>query len=75
MTDVPKVIQVDCSTGIETTRDMTAEEIVAMNAIAAESEQRRIAAEAEAEAKAIAKAAAHEKLAALGLSADEIAAL
>jgi hypothetical protein len=75
MTDTPKVIEVDCSTGIETIRDMTAEEISSMEAsvaayAAVQSEQ-----EAEAAAKAVAKSSAESKLAALGLTPEEIAAL
>ena len=75
MTDTPKVVEVDCSTGIETIRDMTATEIANMEKMQAESEARRAEEEAAAEAKAAAKASAEAKLAALGLSADEIAAL
>jgi hypothetical protein len=75
MTDTPKIIEVDCSTGIETIRDMTAEEIAAHMAMQAQAEADRAAAEAEAAAKAAAKASAEAKLAALGLTAEEIAAL
>jgi hypothetical protein len=71
----PTVIEVDCSTGISTERPMTADEIQAMNERQAAFEAEQAAAEAEAAAKAAAKEAAHAKLAALGLSADEIAAL
>ena len=72
---MPTVIEVDCSTGIETIRDMTADEIANAEKMAAEAEARRAEEEAAAEAKAAAKASAEAKLAALGLSADEIAAL
>ena len=75
MTETPKVVEIDCSTGIETIREMTAEEIANMEKMAAESEARRAEEEAAAQAKASAKASAEAKLAALGLSADEIAAL
>jgi hypothetical protein len=75
MTDTPKVVEVDCSTGITTERDMTAEEIANMQAMQAEAEARRQAEEEAAAAKAAAKASAEAKLAALGLTADEIAAL
>lgn len=75
MTDTPKVIEVDCSTGISTERDMTAEEIANMDAMRAEAEARCAEEEAAAAAKEAAKASAHSKLAALGLTADEIAAL
>ena len=69
-----KVI-VDCSTGEQTVVPLTAEEIADLEAAAAKAEQDRQAAEAEAAAKAAAKAAAEAKLAALGLTAEEIAAL
>lgn len=75
MTDTPKVIEVDCSTGISTERDMTAEEIANTEAMRADAEARRVADEEAAAAKAAAKASAEAKLAALGLTADEIAAL
>ena len=75
MSETPKVIEVDCSTGISTERDMTAEEISAMQAMQAEAEARRAEEEAAAAALAEAKASAEAKLKALGLSADEIAAL
>lgn len=75
MSDTPKVIEVDCSTGISTERDMTAEEIANMQAMQAEAEARRAEEEAAAVALAEAKASAEAKLAALGLTADEIAAL
>lgn len=71
----PTVIEVDCSTGVSTERPMTAEEIQAMEERQAEFVAQQAAAEAEAAAKAAAKASAEAKLAALGLTADEIAAL
>lgn len=75
MSDTPKVIEVDCSTGISTERDMTAEEIANMEAMRADAEARRVADEEAAAAKAAAKASAEAKLAALGLTSEEIAAL
>jgi hypothetical protein len=75
MTDTPKVIEVDCSTGVETIRDMTAEEIASMEASAAAYAAVQSEQEAEAAAKAEAKASAEAKLAALGLTPEEIAAL
>jgi len=66
---------VDCSTGVTTEVELTAEEIAQREADAAAhavAEAERIAAE---EAKAAAKATAEAKLAALGLTAEEIAAL
>ena len=71
----PTVIEVDCSTGISTEREMTSEEITAMNERNAEFETRMAADTAAAEAKAAAKASANAKLAELGLTAEEIAAL
>lgn len=75
MTDTPKVLEVDCSTGISVERDMTAEEIANLEAFRAEAEARAAEEAAAAQAKAEAKASAEAKLAALGLTADEIAAL
>ena len=69
------VIEIDCATGISTERDMTQAELDAHAAMQAQAEADRAAAEAEAEAKATAKASAEAKLAALGLTAEEIAAL
>ncbi len=70
-----KVIEIDCSTGISTERDMTEAELEAQAAMQAEAEQAR-AAETEAKAASdAAKASATAKLSALGLTADEIAAL
>ena len=74
-TSTPKVIEVDCATGVSIERDMTADEIANMDAMRAEAEARRAEEEAAAAAKEAAKASAHSKLAALGLTADEIAAL
>jgi hypothetical protein len=71
----PTVIEVDCSTGVSTERPMTAEEITRMEEQQAAFEAQRSAAEAEAAAKAAAKASAEAKLAALGLTTEEIAAL
>ena len=75
MSDTPKVIEVDCSTGESIERDMTADEIANMEAMRVEAEARKAEEEAEAQAKAELKASAEAKLAALGLTADEIAAL
>lgn len=75
MKEIPKVIEVDCSTGVETIRDMTTEEIEASEASAANYEARRLEEEAIAQAKATAKASAQAKLAALGLTPEEISAL
>jgi DNA-binding NarL/FixJ family response regulator len=58
-------------TGEETYRDYTAAEVAEVEAAQAEAAART----AETEAKATARASALAKLSALGLSADEIAAL
>ena len=71
----PIAIEVNCETGDVTERPLTAEEIAqreADAAAAAAAEAERVAAE---EAKAAAKASALAKLEALGLTADEAAAL
>lgn len=72
---MPTKLIVDCSTGEQTEVELTAEEIAELEAAAAQAEADRLAAEAEAAAKAEAKAAAEAKLAALGLTPEEIAAL
>jgi len=70
-----KVIEIDCSTGISIERDMTEAEIKAQAKIQAQQEALRVAdAEAKA-AKDALKASAEAKLAALGLTPEEIAAL
>ena len=71
----PTRIEVDCSTGIETIIELTDAEIAQMEADAAEAAARRAEQEAAEAAAAEAKASAQAKLAALGLTADEIAAL
>ena len=68
-------IEINCETGIVTERPLTADEIAANEAAAAQAEADRVAAEEAATAVQSAKEAAHAKLAALGLTADEIAAL
>lgn len=71
----PKVVEIDCSTGVETIRDMTDEEIAAQEAARADFEAREAERLAAEEAAAEAKASAVEKLTALGLTEEEIAAL
>jgi hypothetical protein len=71
----PIAVIVDCTDGTVTERPLTAEEIAqreADAAAAAAAEAERVAAE---EAKAVAKASAVAKLAALGLTEEEAAAL
>ena len=73
--DRPTKVVVDCSTGIQEVIELTDEEIAQMEVDRANAEADRAAREAEATAKAAAKAAGQAKLAALGLTAEEIAAL
>ena len=70
-----KVIEIDCSTGESVERDMTPAELEAQAQMQAQAEADRLAAESEAQAIADAKASAQAKLAALGLTPDEISAL
>jgi aspartokinase len=75
MTDTPMKIMVDCSTGESVTVPLTAEELEQreIDRIAYEAQEaERLAAE---EAKGALKTSANSKLAALGLTADEIAAI
>ena len=65
------LLQVDASTGVETIREITADELAQIKA-ASDSEKAR---QAEATAKAAARESALAKLADLGLTAEEIAAL
>jgi hypothetical protein len=71
----PTAIEVNCATGEVTERPLTAEEIAQREADAAAYAAQKAQEEAEAEAKATAKASARAKLAALGLTEDEIVAL
>ena len=68
-------IIVDCSTGITTEVELTAAELAQRDADAAAYATRKAEEDAVAEAAAAAKASGQAKLAALGLTADEIAAL
>jgi hypothetical protein len=75
MTDTPTKVIVDCATGESTTIPLTTEELAQRETdrLAWEAkEAERLAAE---EATEAAKASANAKLAALGLTADEIAAI
>ena len=67
--------EVDCSTGIATEREMTAAEVAQMEEARASLAARLHQEEAEEAAVAEAKASAEAKLEALGLTAEEIAAL
>jgi hypothetical protein len=61
-------IEINCETGEVIERPLTADEIAANEAAAAQAEADRLAAQAEAEAKAEAKVALLEKL---GITEDE----
>jgi hypothetical protein len=74
MSNLTKLI-VDCSTGITTEVELTAEEIAQREKDIASIAAQRAEQEAAEAAKAEAKASANAKLAALGLTAEEIAAL
>ena len=75
MSETLTKIVVDCSTGAIEELPLTAEEIAQREADATAYAERKAAEEAAATAAAEAKASAQAKLAALGLTADEIAAL
>ena len=68
-------IIVDCSTGITNEVELTAAEIAEREAIAAEYAEQKAAEDAAKAAAEAAKESANAKLAALGLTAEEIAAL
>jgi len=72
---MPTKLIVDCSTGETTEVELTAEEIAEREAMAAEYAAQKAQEDAAKAAAEAAKASAEAKLAALGLSADEIAAL
>jgi hypothetical protein len=71
----PTRIEVNCTTGVESIIELTDAEIAQREADAAAYAVEQAAREAAEAAAAEAKASAQAKLAALGLTADEIAAL
>jgi hypothetical protein len=73
--EIPQVVEINCETGEEVYRPMTAEELAQREADAAAYAAMIAEREAAAEAAAAAKASAQAKLAALGLTPEEIAAL
>ena len=73
--DRPTRIEVNCTTGVQSVIELTDEEIAQMEVDRASAEADRAVREAEATAKAAAKASALAKLAALGLTEDELATL
>ena len=71
----PTRIEVNCETGVETIHELTDAEVAQMEADRVAAEARKAEEDAAAQAVADAKASAQSKLAALGLTAEEIAAL
>ena len=71
----PVKLQVDCTTGEERYVDLTDEEIAQLEVDAATYDADKAAKEAAAEEAAAVKAAAIAKLAALGLTEEEAAAI
>jgi hypothetical protein len=74
-TEVPMVVEIDCTTGESITRAMTTEEQEAHATMVVESAKQRAEEEAAAKADADAKASALTKLTALGLTVDEVKAI
>ena len=75
MADTPTKVVVNCTTGVTETLPLTAQEIADMETARVAAEDQKAAAEAEAATVAAAKESANAKLTALGLTAEEIAAL
>ena len=75
MSDTPVKLVVNVETGEQEYIPLSAAEIAEREAMAAQAEADRQAREAEEAARLAAKASAEAKLAQLGLTADEIAAL
>ena len=71
----PTKLIVDCSTGVTTEVELTDEEVAQRKADAAAYAAQKAEQDAAEAAKAAAKASAEAKLAALGLTAEEISAL
>jgi hypothetical protein len=71
----PTRIEINCTTGVESVIELTDAEIAQMEADRAAAEARQAEEDAAAQATAEAKASGQAKLAALGLTAEEIAAL
>ena len=72
---MPTKLIVDCSTGVTTEVELTADEIAQREADAAAFAEQKAAEEAAEQTKAAAKQAAQDKLKALGLTDLEVAAL
>jgi membrane protein involved in colicin uptake len=74
-TEVPMVVEVDCTTGESITRAMTKDEQETHKKMAEDAAVRRAEQEAAAQAEADAKASALTKLTVLGLTVEEAKAL
>jgi len=75
MSNTPTVVEINCETGEVTERPFTEAELAQREVEIAKFAEIKAAEEAAEAAKAAAKASAEAKLASLGLTADEIAAL
>ena len=75
MSETPTKVIVNCETGVTEVLPLTAQEIADMETARVAAEDQRVAAEAAAAVVAAAKESANAKLTALGLTAEEIAAL
>jgi len=75
MADTPKKLVVDLEKGTQEYIDLTPAEIAERDQMAAQAAADAAAREAAAQAEADAKLSAQAKLAALGLSGDEVAAI
>jgi len=71
----PTRIEINCETGVESIIELTDAEVAQMEADRVTAEARKAEEDAVRQAEADAKASAQAKLAALGLTADEISAL
>jgi hypothetical protein len=75
MTEIPTKLIINCETGEREIVELTAEEIAERELMQLQAISDQEQREADEAAKAAAKLSAETKLAALGLTADEIAAL
>ena len=71
----PTRIEINCATGVESIIELTDAEVAQMEANAEEAAARKAEEDAAVAAAEAAKASGQAKLAALGLTAEEIAAL
>jgi hypothetical protein len=71
----PTRIEINCQTGVESIIELTDAEVAQMQVDAAAAAERQAEEDAAKAAEADAKASAQAKLAALGLTAEEISAL